>query len=95
MNRALSSECNSLGLNVYVTNDSSDVYEDKFRSVAFGELGHFTPTLILLGIRLGIDRITPVYWDGLKTLLKYPQSVGIAGYASSSFPPYQFCYSRG
>lgn len=37
------------------------------------------PTLILLGIRLGIDRVTPAYWDNLKEMIRYPQSVGIAG----------------
>jgi cysteine protease ATG4 len=38
-----------------------------------------TPTLILLGIRLGIDRVTPVYHEALKACLHFPQSVGIAG----------------
>lgn len=42
--------------------------------------GHIKPTLILLGTRLGIDHVTPVYWDALKSTLQYPQSVGIAGY---------------
>ena len=39
----------------------------------------FQPTLIVLGIRLGIDRITPVYHAALKAALEMPQSVGIAG----------------
>lgn len=33
----------------------------------------------MLGIRLGIDRITPVYHAALKAALEMPQSVGIAG----------------
>lgn len=66
-------------MNVYITNDSSDVYEDKFRTIAYNESGQINPTLILLGIRLGIDRVTPVYWESLKAALQYPQSVGIAG----------------
>lgn len=37
-----------------------------------------------MGIRLGIDRITPVYWDALKDSLRLPQSVGIAGGRPSS-----------
>lgn len=45
---------------------------------------HFEPTLILLGIRLGIDRITPVYHATLKRVLELPQSVGIAGGRPSS-----------
>lgn len=44
--------------------------------------GHsFRPTLILVGTRLGIDKITPVYWEALLSALQMPQSVGIAGYA--------------
>lgn len=39
----------------------------------------FWPTLVLVGIRLGIDRVTPVYWDALKACLQMPQSIGIAG----------------
>ncbi|PGH30532.1 hypothetical protein GX50_06712 [[Emmonsia] crescens] len=88
--QALSSECKHAGLNVYVTSDGSDVYEDRFRAIASGGgTGTDTdtgihPTLILLGIRLGIDRVTPVYWEALKAVLKYPQSVGIAGGRPSS-----------
>jgi len=39
----------------------------------------FQPVLVLVGIRLGIERITPVYWKGLQDILRMPQSVGIAG----------------
>ncbi|PYI10505.1 hypothetical protein BO78DRAFT_202645 [Aspergillus sclerotiicarbonarius CBS 121057] len=76
---ALSSQCEHPVLKVYVTNDTSEVYQDKFMSVARNNSGVFQPTLILLGTRLGIDHITPVYWDGLKAALQFPQSVGIAG----------------
>ena len=47
--------------------------------LAKAQEGIFTPTLILLGIRLGIDRVTPVYWEALKASLRLPQSIGIAG----------------
>jgi len=60
--------------------DGSDVYEDAFRKVAISNNGKFHPTIILLGIRLGIDRVTPVYWEALKATLQLKQSVGIAGY---------------
>lgn len=40
----------------------------------------FNPTLILIRTRLGIDKITPIYWDALIAALHMPQSVGIAGY---------------
>jgi len=44
----------------------------------------FQPTLIVLGVRLGIDRITPVYHPAIKQALEMPQSVGIAGGRPSS-----------
>ncbi|XTI91201.1 autophagy-related protein-like protein 4 [Cenococcum geophilum] len=67
------------GLRVYITGDGSDVYEDSFFKTAKAADGNFGPTLILVGTRLGIDKITPVYWDSLKASLQMPQSVGIAG----------------
>lgn len=45
----------------------------------------FHPTLILVGTRLGIDKINQVYWESLTATLQLPQSVGIAGYAAT--PP--------
>ena len=82
--RALSSEYQDSGLKVYINGDGADVYEDSFFKIAKGGDGIFTPTLILVGIRLGIDRVTPVYWDALKALLQLPQSAGIAGGRPSS-----------
>ena len=83
-----------------MTSDSSDVYEGSFRSIASlpspssahdhpasdppSSSSQIQPTLILLGIRLGPDRITPVYHSALKALLTYPQSIGIAGGRPSS-----------
>ncbi|KAE8131147.1 putative cysteine protease atg4 [Aspergillus pseudotamarii] len=76
---ALSAQCGNIAPRVYVTNDTSDVYEDSFLRVARNGSGSIQPTLILLGTRLGIDNVTPVYWDGLKAVLQLPQSIGIAG----------------
>ena len=84
MCRALSHEFQSTGLKVYVNGDGADVYEDSFFKLAKAGDGKFNPTLILLGIRLGIDRVTPAYWEALKALLQLPQSVGIAGGRPSS-----------
>lgn len=83
---ALSTECAEAGLRVYVTPSSSDVYEDRFRSIASRSSTDptITPTLVLLGIRLGLDRITPVYHEALKRSFTYPQSIGIAGGRPSS-----------
>ncbi|KAL6721104.1 Cysteine protease atg4 [Lecanora helva] len=82
--QALSHEYPLSGLKVYINGDGADVYEDSFFNIAKRSNGEFTPTLILVGIRLGIDRITPVYRDALKALLRLPQSVGIAGGRPSS-----------
>lgn len=83
---ALSTECAAAGLKVYVTPGTSDVYEDRFRRVsAKSETDKtITPTLILLGTRLGPDRITPVYYEALKQSFTFPQSIGIAGGRPSS-----------
>lgn len=84
--KELSTECAAAGLQVYVTPNTSDVYEDRFQKIATANSpdGTFQPTLILLGIRLGPDRITPVYYEALKSSLTYPQSIGIAGGRPSS-----------
>ncbi len=41
--------------------------------------GKFYPTLVLVGTRLGIDKVNMVYWEALASALQLPQSVGIAG----------------
>jgi len=45
------------------------VYEETFMSIAKPNGGRFNPTLILVGTRLGLDKITPVYWEALKAAL--------------------------
>ncbi|KAF8588526.1 hypothetical protein K439DRAFT_1406329 [Ramaria rubella] len=40
--------------------------------------------LVLVGIRLGIDGVNPIYYEGVKALFMFPQSVGIAGGRPSS-----------
>ncbi|TFK26047.1 hypothetical protein FA15DRAFT_755366 [Coprinopsis marcescibilis] len=42
------------------------------------------PVLLLLGIRLGIEGVNPIYYDTIKMLYTFPQSVGIAGGRPSS-----------
>lgn len=69
----------STGLRVYVSGDGADVYEDKLKQVAVEDDEEWQPTLILVGTRLGIDKITPVYWEALKASLQMKQSIGIAG----------------
>ncbi|KAM3501421.1 hypothetical protein MY10362_005557 [Beauveria mimosiformis] len=71
-------------MRVYMTGDSPDVYEDSFMATAKSDHGLFKPTLILISTRLGIDKITQVYWEALISALQMPQSVGIAGGRPSS-----------
>ncbi|ODN97134.1 hypothetical protein I350_08114 [Cryptococcus amylolentus CBS 6273] len=40
--------------------------------------------LVLVGVRLGLDGVNPIYHDSIKTLFTFPQSVGIAGGRPSS-----------
>nr|XP_019048884.1 hypothetical protein I302_02663 [Kwoniella bestiolae CBS 10118]OCF27814.1 hypothetical protein I302_02663 [Kwoniella bestiolae CBS 10118] len=40
--------------------------------------------LILVGIRLGLDGVNPIYYESIKALFAFPQSVGIAGGRPSS-----------
>ncbi|KXJ90665.1 putative cysteine protease ATG4 [Microdochium bolleyi] len=77
-------KANDSSLRVYSTGDGPDVYEDKFFEVAKPDGMTFHPTLILVGTRLGIDKITQVYWEALVASLQMPQSIGIAGGRPSS-----------
>jgi cysteine protease ATG4 len=72
-------EYEDAGLRVYVSGDGADVYEDNLKAIAIDESGTFRPTLILVGTRLGIDKITPVYWEALKASLQMEHAIGIAG----------------
>lgn len=66
-------------LQVYITGDGSDVYEDSFMNVAKPDGIEFKPTLVLVGTRLGIEKVTPAYWEALRASLQMRQSIGIAG----------------
>jgi cysteine protease ATG4 len=69
---------------VYITGDHQEVNEEAFLRIARSKGDFFTPTLILIGTRLGIDHVNPRYWKGLLACLQMPQSVGIAGGRPSS-----------
>lgn len=71
-------------IRVYSTGEGPDVYEDEFMKIAKPPGEDFHPTLVLVGTRLGIDKITHVYWEALIAALQMPQSVGIAGGRPSS-----------
>lgn len=73
----------SQDMQVYISS-GSDVYENHFMKTAISPDGQFRPTLILLGLRLGIDTVNKVYWESLKFFLSCSQAVGIAGGRPSS-----------
>ena len=77
--RALVARHGAFNLAAYITSDCSDVYEDAFFEIAKPKAASFQQTLILISTRLGLDRVTPVYWEALKAALQMPQSIGIAG----------------
>ncbi|KAI0757764.1 peptidase family C54-domain-containing protein [Daedaleopsis nitida] len=83
------------GLGVAVATDStlyeSDVYAAS-RSAMYSVRRHGQgrmewgdrAVLVLIGIRLGIEGVNPLYYNTIKTLYTFPQSVGIAGGRPSS-----------
>ena len=42
------------------------------------------PVLILINLRLGIDGVNPIYYESIKSIFTFPQSVGISGGRPSS-----------
>ena len=42
------------------------------------------PVLILIGLRLGLDSVNPIYYESVKATFSFPHSVGIAGGRPSS-----------
>lgn len=42
------------------------------------------PVLILIGIRLGLESVNPIYYESVKATFSFPHSVGIAGGRPSS-----------
>lgn len=82
--RALANAHEPSNLQVYVTGDGPDIYADELIRIAKRGGDTFLPLLLLVGTRLGIDRVTPVYREGLAEALQMPQSVGIAGGRPSS-----------
>lgn len=55
------------------------MYEDSFMNIAKPDGIIFKPTLVLVGTRLGIEKVTPAYWEALRASLQMTQSIGIAG----------------
>lgn len=72
------------GLGVYVTTDGV-IYKDQVEEAAtLKKSNGFGHLLILVTIRLGIDKLNPIYNDAIKATFEFPQTLGIAGGRPSS-----------
>ncbi|KAF9920943.1 Cysteine protease atg4 [Linnemannia zychae] len=72
------------GLGVYVTTDGV-IYKDQVKEAAtLKKSNGFGHLLILVTIRLGIDKLNPIYNDAIKATFEFPQTLGIAGGRPSS-----------
>jgi len=57
------------------------VYKEEVLSLALDvDLATWTPILVLIPIRLGVDNLNPLYYDGIRACFRSRFSVGIAGY---------------
>jgi cysteine protease ATG4 len=89
--RKLVDDYPSCGLSVNVASDGV-VYLNQIRALAnskprkgFEGSSRWTrPILILIGVRLGLEGVHPMYHDSIKATFSFPQSVGIAGGRPSS-----------
>ena len=77
--RALVHNFPGSGLNVYVTTDGVIYKNQVEEAVAHSQYGGFSNLLILVTIRLGIDKLNPIYNDAIKATFEFPQTLGIAG----------------
>ncbi|KAK7688333.1 hypothetical protein QCA50_008705 [Cerrena zonata] len=81
------------GLGVYVAADGGSIYESEVFAASHSGVGSprrsnrswgDRAVLVLIGHRLGLDGVNPIYYDTLKELYTWPQGVGIAGGRPSS-----------
>ncbi|KAJ7746924.1 hypothetical protein DFH07DRAFT_1062874 [Mycena maculata] len=80
------------GLGLSVATDGvlyqTSVFEASHTSLPDSDSGSLSwgdrPVLLLLGLRLGLDGVNPIYHETIKQLYTFPQSVGIAGGRPSS-----------
>ena len=60
-NSILCAELDDVKINTHLAGDGADIYENE---LVDPELSR--PTLILIGVRLGIDKVNPIYYEALK-----------------------------
>lgn len=66
------------GLVTYVSNDAT-LYRDEIAHLCQTSSSKWKSLLILIHLRLGLDKINPVYVNSIKQIFRIPQSVGILG----------------
>ncbi|THH00355.1 hypothetical protein EW026_g2186 [Hermanssonia centrifuga] len=92
------------GLGVHVAADGGMIYDSEVLAASHSGIGSprrngrrywgDRAVLILIGHRLGLDGVNPIYYDTLKALYTWPQSVGIAelGMGGDDLDPIQRHY---
>ncbi|KAF8054328.1 peptidase family C54-domain-containing protein [Lyophyllum atratum] len=63
---------------------ASSVRSPKRHTKALSSAWGDRPVLLLIGVRLGLEGVNPIYYETIKLLYTFPQSVGIAGGRPSS-----------
>ncbi|KAK4054231.1 Cysteine protease atg4 [Microbotryomycetes sp. JL201] len=82
--RTLANSHPACGLHVVNAIDGT-IFKSDVSSAAGCDNGAWTtPVLVLIGLRLGIDGVNPIYHSAVKGIFQFPQSVGIAGGRPSS-----------
>ncbi|KAM0789478.1 hypothetical protein ACM66B_000298 [Microbotryomycetes sp. NB124-2] len=82
--KALANEHGPSGLKVVNAVDGTIFASDVADAARGDEPAWTSPVLVLIGLRLGIDGVNPIYHDAVKGIFQFPQSVGIAGGRPSS-----------
>ncbi|CEP63202.1 cysteine protease ATG4 LALA0_S07e04764g [Lachancea lanzarotensis] len=65
-----------------ISTDSADVYDEDMEPIFTENCD--AVVLLLLGVKLGLDKVNARYWDDIRQILASKQSVGIAGGRPSS-----------
>ncbi|KAF8062502.1 peptidase family C54-domain-containing protein [Lyophyllum atratum] len=75
-----------LGTDVFTASHTgaSSVHSPKRHTKALSSAWGDRSVLLLIGVRLGLEGVNPIYYETIKLLYTFPQSVGIAGGRPSS-----------
>ncbi|CAG8664043.1 9210_t:CDS:2, partial [Paraglomus brasilianum] len=82
--KALVENFSDANMSVYVATEGVVYKNEVYKEALRNSEENFRSVLILVAIRLGISSLNPVYYEGVKACLRFPESVGIAGGKPSS-----------